>query len=198
MTKMPRKKLDQHIARAFRIVGAFLLLFWAIELADSLIFHHALDRFGIQPRLWVGLRGILFAPFLHGGFEHLAANSIPFAVLGGLVFIRKEGDFWRATVLAAMIGGLGTWVLGKTGSVHIGASGLVFGYFGFLLAAAWRERSLRSVLVAALVIFLYGGIVYGLSPLQPYVSWQGHLFGMLGGIEAAYGLGGSRRRKSRA
>jgi len=194
---MPRRKLDRQLVRTIRIVAGFLLLFWGIELADYLVFRHALDGYGIQPRVLIGLRGILFAPFLHGGFEHLAANSIPFAVLGGLVLMRKEGDFWRATVFAALIGGVGTWLLGKTGSVHIGASGLVFGYFGFLLAAAWLERSLRSVLVAALVVFLYGGIVYGLSPLQPLVSWQGHLFGMLGGIEAAYGLGGRNRRKSR-
>ncbi|NEO02697.1 MAG: rhomboid family intramembrane serine protease, partial [Moorea sp. SIO3I7] len=132
-----------------------------------------------------GLRGILFAPFLHGGFSHLISNTIPFLVLGWFVMLQETSDFFVVTSITMVVGGLGVWLLGAPNSVHIGASVLIFGYLGFLLFRGFFERNLPSIFLSILVGFLYGGLVWGVLPSQPHVSWQGHLFGFIGGILAA-------------
>ncbi len=158
---------------------------WAVEIVDLFVFRGGLDGFGIRPRRVDGLAGILFAPFLHGGFDHLAANSGPCLILGVLTYLVGRSAFFRATAISILVGGAGVWVFGEAASVHVGASGVVFGYFGFLAARGYYERTFGAVLVALLVIFLFGGLLYGLSPLQRHVSWLGHLFGLLGGVGAA-------------
>ncbi|HEU4409914.1 MAG TPA: rhomboid family intramembrane serine protease [Polyangiaceae bacterium] len=158
---------------------------WAQEIVDQLAFGGGLDRWGVRPRELAGLRGIAFAPWLHGGFEHLAANTLPLLLLGGLVLRRSTFAFVLATLASALVGGLGAWLLGASGSVHIGASGLVFGYFGFLAGFAYVERSLGSVLVALGVAFVYGGMLWGVLPRSGDTSWQTHLFGLVGGLGAA-------------
>ncbi|MCX7012721.1 MAG: rhomboid family intramembrane serine protease [Candidatus Sumerlaeota bacterium] len=170
------------------LVGAM----WALEIVDAVFLGQSLDRFGVKPRRLVGLRGILLSPWLHGGFRHLAANTVPFAVLGGMIAMRGLRDFVGATLVTMLVGGIGVWLFGAPNSVHIGASGLVFGYFGFLLACAWIERSLGSIVGAVIVFVLYGGLIWGLRPFQGQVSWLGHLFGLLGGVGAARLL--ARRR----
>ncbi|HEU4536243.1 MAG TPA: rhomboid family intramembrane serine protease [Polyangiaceae bacterium] len=158
---------------------------WAQEAVDQLVFGGSLDRWGVRPRELSGLVGIAFAPWLHRGFEHLAANTLPLLLLGGLVWRRSVGAFALATLGAALVGGLGAWLFGASGSVHIGASGLIFGYFGFLAGLAYLERSLSSVLVAMVVAFVYGGMLWGVLPRGGDVSWQTHLFGLAGGMAAA-------------
>jgi membrane associated rhomboid family serine protease len=159
---------------------------WAQEIVDQVAFGGSLDRWGVRPRELRGLVGIAFAPWLHRGFEHLAANTLPFLLLGGLVMRRSASAFALATLGSALVGGLGAWLFGASGSVHIGASGLVFGYFGFLAGLAYLERSLSSVLVALVVAFLYGGLLWGVLPRSGDVSWQTHLFGLAGGFGAAW------------
>ena len=168
------------------ILGALVALFWAVELVDWIIFRGALDRFGVRPRTVVGLWGILFAPFLHAGFTHLLANTVPFLVLGWFVMVRRLQDFLSVTVITAVISGLGIWLTGASHSVHIGASGLIFGYFGFLLLRGYFERSLSSILWSVFVVFLYGGMLWGVLPRGMGISWQAHLFGFIGGGLAAY------------
>lgn len=165
------------------IVLGFVALLWIIEVVN-IIMGHQLNNFGIVPRNVVGLRGIIFSPFLHGGIIHLIMNSVPMLVLGGLVMARGKKDFFEATIFIILLGGLGTWIIGRP-AYHIGASGLVFGYLGFLLSVGYYERTLSSIITAAIVFFLYGGMIWGVLPTMPFVSWEGHLCGLLAGGVAA-------------
>ncbi len=168
------------------ILGGFILFIWLVEIVDWLFFRGALNNFGIRPREIGGLEGILFAPLLHGSFAHLMANTLPLLVLGWFVLLRGTRTFITVTLVVVLVSGLGTWLIGPTGTTHIGASGLVFGYFGYLLLNSWFERSLSAVLWAVGVFFLYGGLMWGVLPQGNGISWQGHLFGFIGGGVAAY------------
>lgn len=167
---------------------------WIVEVADRLVFHGALDVFGIRPRLVSGLPGIVFAPFLHGGFGHLLANTLPFLILGWLVMIRRTADFFVVSGVVMLLAGFGVWLFGAPNSVHLGASSLIFGYLGFLLLRGFFERSFTSIVVAILVAAIYGGAIFGVLPIQRGISWQGHLFGFAGGILAARLLTSPARR----
>ena len=181
----PKSSLPQEIKKQVSILGSFVAIFWILEILDQFVFHHTLDSYGIRPHSLIGLRGILFAPFLHGGFGHLIANTIPFLILGWLVMIQETSDFWIVTIITMIIGGVGTWMLGAPNSVHIGASSLIFGYLGFLLLRGYFQKNIASILLSLVVGFLYGGLIWGVFPTQPGVSWQGHLFGFLGGVLSA-------------
>lgn len=173
------------LRRTGLILLGFVLVIWFVELVDWLLFDGYLDRLGIVPRSITGLRGVFFAPFLHGGVPHLLANTIPFLVLGALVMARYHRRFLAISAIVVLVGGLGTWLIGPANSLHIGSSVLIFGYIGFLLAAAWRERSAAAILPAILVMVLYGGVLWGVLPQQNGISWQSHLFGFVGGVVAA-------------
>jgi membrane associated rhomboid family serine protease len=168
------------------ILGVLVAALWILEALDRWILDESLDGYGIQPRVWSGLWGILFAPFLHGGFSHLLANTVPFLILGWFIMLHGITVFFEVTVLVMVLGGLGTWLIGASNTIHIGASGLVFGYFGFLLLRGCFERSVGSILIAALVGSLYGGLLWGIFPTQPGVSWEGHLCGFVGGATSAW------------
>ena len=168
------------------ILGGILALMWLIEITDTLLLGGSLDSFGVRPRSIEGLRGILFGPFLHAGFAHLLANSMPFLVLGWLVMMRRRGDFIWVSVITAVVSGLGIWLIAPARSIHIGASGLIFGYFGFLLLRGYFEKSLGSIVWSVIVALLYGGLLFGVLPQGNNISWQAHLFGFAGGILAAY------------
>lgn len=167
------------------ILTVFVGIFWVVEIVDRFLFQNQLDQFGIRPHSLIGLRGILFAPFLHGGFPHLIANTIPFMILGWLVMVQETSDFWIVTALTMVVGGLGVWVFAAPTSVHIGASILIFGYLGFLLLRGYFQRNLPSIAISLLALFLYGGTLVSIFPTQQGISWQGHLFGFLGGVLAA-------------
>ncbi len=168
-----------------RAMGWLLAALWAIEIVDTILLGSSLQRQGIRPRSVAGLWGVITAPLLHGGWGHLLSNSGPLLVLGTLVLSRGRLVFAEATTVIALIAGLGTWLTGSAGSNHIGASSVIFGWFGYLVLAGWIARSWIDVAVAFVVAFLYGGIVWGVLPGQPGVSWQGHLFGLIGGLVAA-------------
>ncbi|NEQ80967.1 MAG: rhomboid family intramembrane serine protease [Moorea sp. SIO2I5] len=185
MTRQEKQSITSELQTQAIILGGWVALMWIVELVDIFIFGRKLDLYGIIPRNPIGLRGILFAPFLHGGFSHLISNTIPFLVLGWFVMLQETSDFFVVTTITMLVGGLGVWLLGAPNSVHIGASVLIFGYLGFLLFRGFFERNLPSIFLSILVGFLYGGLVWGVLPSQPHVSWQGHLFGFIGGILAA-------------
>lgn len=174
------------------ILGGFVAILWLVELADTIIFDGSLDANGVKPRTISGLRGILFMPFLHQGFGHLLANTFPIIILGWLVMVRNTADIFVVSGVTMLVAGLGIWLFGAPNSVHVGASGLVFGFFGFLLARAYFERSLAAISMALIVFMLYGGIIWGVLPGQAGVSWLGHLFGFAGGVLAAYFLSQKR------
>lgn len=173
------------MARGLIVLMALVVLAWVLEIGDYLVPGRWLDSNGIQPRTMSGLWGILFAPFLHGGFAHLMANTVPFLVLGALVLLRGIGTFIGVSLMVMVLGGLMVWLLAPSNSIHIGASGLIFGYIGYLLARGYFERNFSSLGIAALVALLYGGAIWGVLPGQPGISWQGHLFGFLSGIATA-------------
>ena len=187
---------EPRLGQRLSYVAGVAALFWLLELVDRLLLDGALDNYGIRPRTTDGLWGIPLAPFLHGDFAHLASNTIPFVVLGGLVAMRGLAEFCEVSLVVVIVGGLGTWLFGESGTVHIGASGLVFGYFGCLTARGFLEANVVSILVGLLVLFLYGGIVWGVLPTQPGVSWQGHLFGLLSGAAAGWILTRLGQRKA--
>ncbi len=168
-----------------QILATCLAVIWGVSFCNWILFHGALNEFGIIPRNLIGLRGILFSPFLHGGLPHLIANTVPFVILGWFVMLRGVNEFAEVTLFVMLVGGIGTWLIAPSRSVHIGASGVVFGYLGFLLARGYFERSFVSVSISVLAAFLYGGMIWGVLPGQAYVSWQGHFFGFIGGAIAA-------------
>lgn len=145
----------------------------------------ALNAYGVIPRSVDGLRGILIAPFLHGSVAHLSANSVSFLILGWLVMTSGQWTFARVTAVAALGSGLASWLFGAPGSVHIGASGVIFGYLGYLMLAGVFARKVVPVIVSVAVTGLWGAMVWGVLPGQMGVSWQGHLGGFIGGVIAA-------------
>jgi membrane associated rhomboid family serine protease len=166
------------------VLGGMLAVMWGAFFLTALT-GGALMSLGVIPRTAIGLRGILFAPFLHASFNHLLANTIPFALLGWLVMLRDARHFVTVTMYAMVASGLAAWLLGAPGSVHIGASGLIFGYLGFLMLAGWFARSPASIILSIVVTIMWGGIVLGVVPGQSGISWQAHFGGFVGGILAA-------------
>ncbi len=185
--------LFQELKAQGNLLISTVVLLWAIELANALL-NQRLNGFGIRPRSIMGLQGILFAPFLHGSWWHLISNTIPLVVLSALIMAKDRSEWIAVTVLTAIASGLGTWLFGGANTVHIGASGVVFGYFGFLVTRAYFERSLGSIAVATLVLIMFGGMIWGILPVRVGISWEGHLFGLLGGVAAAWAIGSINRK----
>jgi membrane associated rhomboid family serine protease len=191
IARQETKALARELKTQGKILGGFVTLIWVLELVDFFL-GGALNSYGILPREIIGLRGILFAPFLHGGLPHLIANTIPFLTLGWFVMLQETSDFFIVTGITMLVSGLGVWLFGSPG-LHIGASGLIFGYLGFLLLRGYFERNIPSILLSLIVGFLYGGALWGVLPTVPGISWEGHLFGFIGGGIAARFL--ARRKK---
>lgn len=173
------------MARGIAVLMALVAFTWLLELGDALVPGRWLDSHGIVPRTLSGLWGILLAPILHGGFAHLAANTVPFLTLGALVILRGLGTFIGVSLMVIILGGLGVWLFAPGNTVHIGASGLIFGYIGYLMARGYFERTFGALAIAVLVAVIYGGALWGVLPSDPRISWQGHLFGFLAGIATA-------------
>lgn len=172
-------------------IGGFTVLLWAIEVVDAAT-DHRLDQYGVRPRTDEGLLGILFAPMLHGGWAHLEANTVPVLVLGFLTLATGIARGLLATAIIWVVGGLGVWLLAGGHSVHLGASGLVFGWIVYLSVRGIVNRRFREIVLGLLVLVIYGGVLWGVLPGQPGVSWQGHLFGAAGGALAAVLLSDER------
>ena len=174
------------------LLVAFVATIWVVQFVNVFVDYN-LNQYGLAPRTIEGLRGIPLGPFLHGGFGHLISNSFPLLILGGLVAARGQANFVGVTLFIVFIGGLVLWCVGRPwpwdnaqNVIHVGASGLVFGYFGYLVARGWCERSFLSIIVAVLVILVFGsGIFLGLLPTAPYISWEGHLCGLAAGVMIA-------------
>lgn len=166
------------------MVVAMIGAMWAIELVDTVLLSDRLQANGILPRQRTSIDGIAYSPFLHLGWPHLIANTVPFAVLGVLVSLWGWRRWVMVTLLIVVLGGGATWLFARAGN-HIGASGLVFGYFGFLMGAVFFERRLWPIVPAAIAVFAYGSaVVAGLAPTDG-VSWEGHAFGAIAGLAAA-------------
>ena len=178
---------DNALKRVVTPVLVMLVAMWILELIDVLL-RGALDYWGIRSRELDGLVGVPLSPLLHGGFGHLMANTIPFLVLGLLVAWRSNGKIWPITITVALLGGLGVWLLGPADAVTIGASGLVFGFFAYLVTAGVLTRHWLDIVVGVVVLFVYGSLVWGMLPFTvgPEVSWLAHLTGAAAGVLAAF------------
>lgn len=177
---------------AAQVIVGFVALLYLVELVDTLD-RNRLDGYGIRPREADGLDGIVFAPLLHHGWAHLAANTVPLLVFGFLILLAGVARWAAVTAIVWVVGGAGTWLTGQPHSLHLGASVLAFGWLVYLLLRGVFARDASQVALGAILLFLYGGILYGVLPGQPGVSWQGHLFGALGGALAAYRFGATDR-----
>ena len=182
------RKTGRQVSRSLRqqavVLGGTFALFWTVFAVNNLL-GGMLNVFGVIPRTTIGLRGLIFAPFIHQRLDHIVANSLPFLALGWMVMLRDPRHFVPVTVMSAIGSGLLAWLLGAPGSVHIGASGILFGYLGFLILSGWYARSALSVAMSVIVIAVWGGVVLGVMPGESGVSWQSHLGGFLAGALAA-------------
>ena len=191
-----RSPASEDRVRGLALVAGMVVVMWALEVVD--LVGGNLDSDGIHPRDVDGLPGIALAPFLHAGWGHLIGNTLPFLVLGFTIALGGLARTAAVTVIVALVAGFGTWLLGPPHTNHIGASGLVFGFAAYLVArGAWSHRPLH-LLVGLIVLAIYGTtLVFGLVP-TPGVSWQGHLFGAVGGVVAARALHSASRQPSPA
>ena len=176
--------LTATLAIALIVAGMWLLE--GLDQASS----NALDAYGIRPRTGEGLLGVFIAPWLHGGWAHLLSNTIPFFVLGSLVLLDGWGQWIRTTLVVVLVSGAAVWLLAPTGSITLGASGVVFGWLTYLIVRGFYTGSAGQIAVGIMIFLFYGGMLWGVLPSDAGVSWQAHLGGALGGFLAAR----SRRR----
>ncbi|MDN5725956.1 MAG: rhomboid family intramembrane serine protease [Propionibacteriales bacterium] len=190
---MSRRERSQ-VWQSAVVNGLLVAAMWVLELVDTAL-GGALDLLGIRPRDPDSLASILVAPWLHVDWQHLISNSVPFFLLGFFIL----GDSWREwlTAIAAAIlaSGLAVWLFSAPGSLTIGASGIVFGWFGYLGLRGFLSRNTQQIVISVLVLILYGGMLAGLLPGQAGISWQGHLGGLAGGLAAAWWLHRRSRRR---
>ena len=174
----------------------FVALLWVIEVVDASL-GGSLDDYGISPRSDEGLLGILLAPLLHAGWGHLVANTLPALLLFFLVLVSGIGRGLAATAIIWVVGGLGVWLVSPANTITLGASVLIFGWLVYLMVRGVFSRSAGEIILGMVLFFLYGGLLLGVLPGTPGVSWQGHLFGAVGGGLAAALLSEPRARARR-
>ena len=168
------------ILKKFQPIVIIVVLLWAVELLN-IFAGHRLVSWGIVPRTLSGLIGIPLAPILHGGIWHAISNTIPLILLGSLTLLGGKGRFWETTIYITLLTGLLVWLFARDAH-HVGASGLVFGYFGVILARAAIERSITSIFLGLVTVMFYGGLIWGILPMRSHVSFESHLFGLIAGV----------------
>lgn len=184
MTGMQTPVREPAWKAAALLTGAFVVVLWVLEVFDA-VTGNPLDSYGVRPRDEDGLVGVAVAPMLHFGFDHLISNTVPVLVLGFLTLATGIARGLLATAIIWVVGGLGVWVVAQPGSIHAGASILIFGWIVFLVVRGLLNRRPTEILIGVAVFLLYSSALLGVLPGQPGVSWQGHLFGAIGGFVAA-------------
>ena len=183
-----KRELKTHLT----VLTVFIGFLWVVHLVNLATGSH-LRSFGIQPRTMTGLTGILFAPFLHNDLAHLMSNTVGILTLGWLVMLRDTWHLPLVALFAVVVGGLVTWTIGGYGN-HAGASGMVYGFLGYLLLSGWFSRSFGWVLFSIGTFMCFGGLLYGMTPAAgEQVSISGHIGGFIGGVLAAYLIEKRRR-----
>lgn len=173
---------NQNLFLILSVLGALLF----IHLVNALL-QYRLLALGIYPRHLHGLLGIVFSPFLHANFNHLFFNAIPLFVLMDFMLLYSEPVWIIASVLIIVISGLLTWLLGRK-AIHVGASGMITGYWGFLVFHMYEAPSVISIILGIICVYYFAGIFFGILPMKKSTSWEGHLFGLVAGIVTAWGL----------
>jgi membrane associated rhomboid family serine protease len=196
---MPRAR-QPPFHRALHGSLTLVALLFLVEFADLLFRHHhgfTFDRLGIIPRSLPGLIGIAFSPLLHGDLTHLAANTLPLIILLTLLFWDRSYQPWSTLASIWIVSGLGTWLIGRSGSIHIGASSIIFGLVAYLILSGFLLRKWRPALIAIVIFLVFGGIFYGVLPQAGPISWEGHLCGAAAGLLRASQHGRSTTRRNR-
>jgi membrane associated rhomboid family serine protease len=170
---------------AAALMVAWVALLWLLEAIDVLC-GHRLDGFGIVPRRGGELLDIVPSAFTHFGFGHVASNSLPLLVLGFIAALRGITRFLAVALTVVVVGGLGVWLIAPAHTNTAGASGLVFGLFGYLVIRGFADHRALDIVVGLIVGVFYGSILWGVLPTATGASWQGHLFGLIGGVAAAF------------
>jgi membrane associated rhomboid family serine protease len=190
---LPTRSPSEGLAtQASRLVGAFFVTFlllgacWAVEVVNYGDDGALTNRYGIQAHRTDAIWHIFTAPFLHANLDHIMANSVPLAIFGFLAALRGVARWVTVSLIIMVASGLGVWFLAAPGTVTVGASGLIFGYFGYLLARGFVEHRLFDIVVGLVIALFYGTMIFGALPGQPGISWQAHLFGLIGGVLAAW------------
>lgn len=181
------------IGRAFVVMCAVVPVLFLVQLLNWATQHSLSIAGGIQPREFDHIAGVVVAPLLHWSFEHVYANSIPLIMLGTFALADGVRRFAYSTGVIVLVAGIGTWIIGSDG-IHAGASGVVFGFLGLVLARGVVERSWWHAAAALLVAMLYWGMLSGMAPQEGPISWEGHLCGFIGGVLAAILFRRRRRR----
>jgi membrane associated rhomboid family serine protease len=176
---------DIPVLKRFTPILTLVALCWLVFAFNALFWHGQLNQYGIIPRRLASLPGIIWSPFLHGSFTHLVANTVPLLVLGGILCGRSTSEFTLVAVAGAVLGGGLTWLFARSAS-HIGASGLVFCFFGYLASGAYFHRTFGALVLSVVCIVGYGGMLRGLLPTASGVSWESHLAGLLAGVALAW------------
>ncbi|MFJ8767756.1 rhomboid family intramembrane serine protease [Streptomyces clavifer] len=174
------------------VMLAWVGLLWLLEGIDTMT-GHSLDTYGISPREPSELLDVVPAAFLHSGWEHLASNSVPLLVLGFIAALAGIRRFAAVVLVVIVTGGLGVWLTAPPNTVTLGASGVVFGLFGYLLVRGFVDRRPLDIVVGLIIAAVYGSLLWGVLPTDSGISWQGHLFGLVGGVAAAFVLRRPRR-----
>lgn len=163
-----------------------VIVMWAVQVgADELGLK--ISHYGLKPRDWKGLLGIFTMPFIHGSYEHLINNSMPMLVLGWALFKFYPTVAWKALLGIWFIGGLWLWISGRD-AFHIGASGVVYGLASFLFLSGWLRKEKGVAALSLVIVFVYGGLWWGVLPVNPEMSWEGHLWGAIAGFAMAWHL----------
>ncbi len=185
MKKFPLKEL----LAVIKYPALFLVLCWGIFLSDH-FFHLDLYQLGVSPRTASGLKGILFAPVIHGDWSHIANNSLPVFFLSTMIFYFYKPIAWPVILWIYFISGIWLWVGGRNNDLipyfHFGASTLIYGFASFLFFSGVFRKHKQLMVVSAMVVFMYGSITWGIFPLDRTMSWEGHLFGAISGLLVAY------------
>ncbi|GAB2643767.1 rhomboid family intramembrane serine protease [Kribbella swartbergensis] len=183
------------IGSGLKLLAVLVGLMWLSEIIDTAL-SGQLDQYGIISRDSEGLLGVVTAPFLHLGFGHLISNTLPLVTLGALIAISGAARLFAVSAIVTVIGGFGTWLVSPPNTITIGASGLVFGFAAYLIARGVFNRRLGQVLIGVLVVLVWGSALLGGLLPQDGISWQGHLFGAIAGVLAAWILAEDRPKRA--
>ena len=177
--------------KSIRFLIGIVVIIWAVHIVNHFM-GYSLAQYGIYPRYIPALKGILFAPFIHANMLHITNNTAIFLILGAMVSLSGYKRLWSLSIFVILLGGLLVWCLGRE-NYHIGLSGVIFGYWGFVVFNGFAEKSLKAILISIVAIVFYGGLFFGILPTDARISFESHLFGAFAGLLYSYF---NRRRKS--
>jgi membrane associated rhomboid family serine protease len=179
------KKYSQHFLESFKFPIIMLAIMWGIHIIKVVTGARFAAMYGMYPRSTEGILGIFTSPLIHSNWQHLTNNSVPFLVLGVMIFLFYRRIALKSFVLIYILTGLAVWIFARD-VIHIGASGVVYGLVSFVAFLGIFRRNIKSIVLSLIILFLYSGMFYGVLPNQPGISWESHLLGGIVGIIVAW------------